>query len=52
VTAAERERIAAQVRESRQAQGLPEHVTDADMLDRLAAALLATGNDRAWPDAA
>lgn len=39
----ERERIRAQVRESRQRQGLPEHVEDTTMLDRLAGRLLADG---------
>jgi hypothetical protein len=34
------ERIRAQVRESRQRQGLPEHVMDPDVLDRLAADVL------------
>jgi hypothetical protein len=38
---AERERIHAQVRDSRRRQGLPEHVQDAAVLDRLAARLLA-----------
>ncbi len=37
----ERERIRAQVRESRQRQGLPEHVEDTTVLDRLAGRLLA-----------
>ena len=36
----DRERIRAQVRESRQRQGLPEHVRDATVLDRLAGRLL------------
>jgi hypothetical protein len=34
-------RIHAQVRDSRRRQGLPEHVQDAGVLDRLAARLLA-----------
>jgi hypothetical protein len=38
---AERQRIHAQVRDSRRRQGLPEHVQDAGVLDRLAARLLA-----------
>jgi hypothetical protein len=41
VSPAERERIYAQVRDSRRRQGLPEHVQDAPVLDRLAARLLA-----------
>ena len=38
---AERQRIHAQVCDSRRRQGLPEHVQDAGVLDRLAARLLA-----------
>jgi hypothetical protein len=41
VSPSERERIRAQVRESRQRQGLPEHVEDTTVLDRLAGRLLA-----------
>jgi hypothetical protein len=37
----ERERIRAQVCDSRRRQGLPEHIQDAAVLDRLAARLLA-----------
>lgn len=44
MTTAERDRIHAQVRESRRAQGLPEHITDAAVLDRLAAVVQAAGN--------
>jgi hypothetical protein len=40
VSPSERERIRAQVRESRQRQGLPEHVQDTNVLDRLAGRLL------------
>jgi hypothetical protein len=40
VSPRERERIRAQVRESRQRQGLPEHVLDITVLDRLAGRLL------------
>jgi hypothetical protein len=40
VSPSERERIRAQVRESRQRQGLPEHVEDTTVLDRLAGRLL------------
>jgi hypothetical protein len=36
----QRERIRAQVRESRSRQGLPDHVQDAMVLDRLAGRLL------------
>jgi hypothetical protein len=36
-------RIHAQVRDSRRRQGLPEQITDAGVLDRLAARLLADG---------
>jgi hypothetical protein len=35
-----RDRIRAQVRESRQRQGLPEHVQDRGVLDRLATRVL------------
>jgi hypothetical protein len=40
VSPAERERIYAQIRDSRRRQGLPEHVQDAAVLVRLAARLL------------
>jgi hypothetical protein len=40
VSLSERERIRAQVRESRQRQGLPEHVEDTTVLDQLAGRLL------------
>jgi hypothetical protein len=40
VSPSERERIRVQVRESRQRQGLPEHVQDTNVLDRLAGRLL------------
>jgi transcriptional regulator with XRE-family HTH domain len=42
----DRERIRAQVRSSRQRQGLPEHITDAELLDRLAAAVLEREGER------
>ena len=45
VTAAERERIRAQVRSSRQRQGLPPHVQDVGLLDRLAAVVLEDKSD-------
>jgi hypothetical protein len=41
VSPSERERIRAQVRDSRRRQGLPEHVVDTTVLDRLAGRLLA-----------
>jgi hypothetical protein len=40
VSPAERERIRAQVRESRSRQGLPAYVQDTSLLDRLAGRLL------------
>ena len=43
-----RERIRAQVRDSRRHQGLPEHVQDTSMIDRLAGRLLADG--ATWRD--
>jgi hypothetical protein len=46
VSPAERERIRAQVRESRRCQGLPEHVQDTSLLDRLAGRLLTDGATR------
>jgi hypothetical protein len=46
VSPAERERIRAQVRESRQRQGLPAHVQDTSVLDRLAGRLLTDGATR------
>ena len=39
----QRERIRVQVRESRQRQGLPEHVEDTTVLDRLAGRVLEQG---------
>jgi hypothetical protein len=47
VSPAERERIRDQVRESRSRQGLPAHVQDISLLDRLAGRLLerVAGND-------
>jgi hypothetical protein len=44
MTAAERDRIREQVRASRQRQGLPEHVTDTDVLHLLAADVCAARN--------
>lgn len=43
---AERERVRAQVRESRRRQGLPAHVQDISVLDRLAGRLLTDGATR------
>lgn len=46
---AERERIAAQVRASRQRQGLPSYVQDPSVLDRLAGRLLECAAERTAP---
>jgi hypothetical protein len=46
VSPAERERIRAQIRESRSRQGLSAHVQDTSLLDRLAGRLLADGAKR------
>ena len=46
---AERQRIAAQVRESRRRQGLPDHITDPAVLDRLASRVLECAAERTAP---
>jgi hypothetical protein len=46
MTPAERDRIRAQVRESRRRQGFPAHVQDTSVLDRLAGRLLTDGATR------
>jgi len=46
VSPSERKRIRAQVRESRRRQGLPAHVQDISVLDRLAGRLLTDGATR------